>query len=385
MVMKGLYDQRVQLYLDTLNHRPTTRVASYLSMDALYSVQFQNQSLKRATYEPEIVLNCMEKMLSEIPCDGVGNIYTKGGMFYRVTESKNFIQNHEGFLQHPEIYTLESDELKDLAQDPFKTIAEKVLPRSLGKMDTPFPMNMYTMMKAHMGNSAYLGDLARGKFDVGKKVGVPLVYTNLTKAPLDYIGSSVRGLVELFKDLRRNKQAILDCCEALLPLLESTAELSFRAPDRQFPFIFIPTLIPHFLKIKDFERFYFPTFKKLIENLAEKGFNFVIHFEGNCERFYHYFQELPKNKIFGIFEFGDPKLAKDMLGDTMIVSGFYPLQLLRIASKKECLSKAKEIVDILAPGGGYIFTTDKQLTNIKDANPENLQAVYRFINEYGLY
>lgn len=385
MQTENLYDERVQLYLDTLHHKRIKRVPSYLMTDALYAVQYKDQSLKKATYDPEVVLNCMEKMLSEVPCDGVGNIYTKGAMFYRVLESKNYVQSQEGFLQHPEIYTLEAEEMQELAENAFKTIAEKVLPRSLGKMDISFPMNVYTMMKAQMGNAAYLGTLVGGKQTVGVKTNVPLVYTNLTKAPLDYIGSSVRGLVELFKDLRRNKDAVLRSCDALLPLLEATGELGFKAPDRQFPFIFMPTLIPHFLKTKDFEKFYFPTFKKLIKNLADKGFNFVIQFEGNWERFYHCLQELPKNKIFGIFEFGDPKLAKEMLGDTMIVSGFYPLTLLGMGSEQECIDKAKEVMDILAPGGSYIFTTDKQLTNIKDANPENLKALYQFVREYGIY
>lgn len=385
MDKQELFDERVHLYKDTLNHRPVKRVASYLMLDALYAVQFQGKSLKEATYNPELLLNCTSEMLETVICDGVGNIYTKGGMFYRMTESKNFVQSQEGFLQHPEIYTLESNELTDLINDPFKTIAEKVLPRSLGKMDEGFPMNMYTMLKAYAANSSYLGKLGAGKMLVGKNAGVPLIYTNLTKAPLDYLGSSVRGLVGLFKDLRREKEAILEACDALLPLLTATGELSFRSPDRSFPFIFMPTLVPHFLKTKDFETFYFPTFKKLVEDLTDKGFNLVIQFEGNWERFYHCLQELPKNKIFGIFEFGNPKVAKEMLGDTMVVSGFYPLTLLGMGEPEACVNKAKEIIDILAPGGGYIFTTDKQITNIKDAKPENLKAVYQLIQDYGIY
>ncbi|MEG0378281.1 MAG: uroporphyrinogen decarboxylase family protein, partial [Eubacterium sp.] len=196
---------------------------------------------------------------------------------------------------------------------------------------------------------------------------------------------SVRGLVGILKDMRTYPDKIAAACEAMEPLLEATGELGFRAPNRDFPFIFMPTLIPHFIKTKDFEKFYFPTFKKLVCNLAEKGFNFVIQFEGNWERFYDCLQDLPKNKIFGIFEFGDPQLAKDKLGKNMVVSGFYPLTLLGMGRPQECVDKAKEIVDILAPGGGYIFTTDKQIMNIKDAVPENLIQVYDFVNRYAVH
>ena len=59
--------------------------------------------------------------------------------------------------------------------------------------------------------------------------------------------------------------------------------------------------------------------------------------------------------------------------------------VLKTGTEQECLDKAKEIVDILAPGGKYIFTLDKNLLTIRDINPENLKTVLRFVKEYAVY
>ena len=51
----------------------------------------------------------------------------------------------------------------------------------------------------------------------------------------------------------------------------------------------------------------------------------------------------------------------------------------------EVIDKAKELIDILAPGGQYIFALDKNLLKARDINPENLKAVLNFVKEYGKY
>ena len=376
------YKARVNAFVDAVEGRPTEHIPVYLMMDGLYAVHATGGNIKKATYNPQIVIDSTRELVSQVYCDGLGNIFTKGAIFYKRMRSNNFIPSEVGFLQHPETYTLSNEELTELAEDPFKTIAEKVFLRSMGEIDKPFPQNMYSLMIANMGNTAYLNGLISKKFALSAELGVPMVYTNLTKAPLDYLGSSVRGLANIFTDIRRTPDRVIAACDALCPLLEAAGELNFRAPDRNFPFIFFPTLIPHFLNVKQFERVYYPTFKRMLDNLADKGFKFVIQFEGNWERFYDIIRSLPENKILGVFEMGSPALAKEKLGDMMCLSGLYPVSLLGCGEKGKCLDKAKEIVDVMAPGGRYVFATDKQLINARDARIENIQAVHAFVHDY---
>ena len=48
-------------------------------------------------------------------------------------------------------------------------------------------------------------------------------------------------------------------------------------------------------------------------------------------------------------------------------------------------SKAKELIDVLAPDGNYMFSLDKSLLRLKDVNVNNLKAVLNFVQEYGKY
>lgn len=47
--------------------------------------------------------------------------------------------------------------------------------------------------------------------------------------------------------------------------------------------------------------------------------------------------------------------------------------------------RAKEYMDILAPGGNYVFGLDKGILRKSDAKPENLQALLMCIHTYGKY
>ena len=86
-----------------------------------------------------------------------------------------------------------------------------------------------------------------------------------------------------------------------------------------------------------------------------------------------------------IFEYGDAQKIKDKLGKRHILSGIYPMTLLSRGSKEECTDKAKEIIDIMAPGGNFIFGYDKSPVHISDMLPENTIAVNDFVREYGVY
>lgn len=47
--------------------------------------------------------------------------------------------------------------------------------------------------------------------------------------------------------------------------------------------------------------------------------------------------------------------------------------------------KAKELIDIMAPGGNYFFNFDKSALSITDVKPENHVAVLEYVIENGKY
>jgi hypothetical protein len=94
--------------------------------------------------------------------------------------------------------------------------------------------------------------------------------------------------------------------------------------------------------------------------------------------------ELPANSLIK-FEYGDPRLFKEKLGKRHILTGFYPSVLLLTGTKQQCVDKAKELIDILAPGGKYIFGFDKNIITANSLKLENLMAVTEYVRDNGKY
>ncbi len=184
-------------------------------------------------------------------------------------------------------------------------------------------------------------------------------------------------------DVRRKADKVKAAVEATEPLMYRLAKILNPTPGI-IPSMFIPLHMPSYMRTKDFEKLYWPTFKSLVCNLVDDGYTVQVFFEKNWERYYEYLQELPTGTI-AYFEEDDLGEVKKKLGTKICIMGNYPISMLRLNTKQECLDKAKEIIDKAAPGGGYLFTMDKSILALSDAKPENLIAVCDFVHDYGVY
>jgi hypothetical protein len=61
------------------------------------------------------------------------------------------------------------------------------------------------------------------------------------------------------------------------------------------------------------------------------------------------------------------------------------LTALKNKTKAQCLDLAKEYIDILAPGGKYIFGFDKIPVVLDDVNMDTLCALTEFVRDYAVY
>lgn len=147
--------------------------------------------------------------------------------------------------------------------------------------------------------------------------------------------------------------------------------------------VFLPLHMPTFMREKYFAKYWWPSFKKLLDEYASMGIHCRIFCEDNWDRYLDYLQDLPTNTYIQ-FEYGDPKLIKDKLGKKHIITGLYPISYLKSHTKQECIDLAKKYIDILAPGGKYIFGLDKSAL-IGDVVIENFNAVTETVRDYGVY
>ncbi|MEG0378679.1 MAG: uroporphyrinogen decarboxylase family protein, partial [Eubacterium sp.] len=192
----------------------------------------------------------------------------------------------------------------------------------------------------------------------------------------------LRSFTGISKDVRRHKEEVKGACEALLPLMVQKA---MTAPPRMDQMVFMPLHMPPYLSERVFAELWWPTFKQMVEELVQEDYYLYIFFEGDWTRYYDYLQELPKGRILGRFEYADPVVIKEKLGKIMSVTGFFPITLLAQGSKEACIDKTKELMDILAPGGGYVFGFDKIATSVRDVKMENITAVNEYVRLNGKY
>jgi hypothetical protein len=209
----------------------------------------------------------------------------------------------------------------------------------------------------------------------GYYAGPPGASGGGVKCPFDFISDYIRGFTGILNDIRRIPKKVQEACEAILPYLIHKA-----TPKNPSPFgtITITTHMPAFMRTKDFETLYYPTFKKMIEAFAQQGSGVTVFCESDWMRYLDHLQDLPPNTRLW-FESGDPKLAKQKIGDKQILTGFYPLTLLQTGTKQAVVDKAKEIVDILAPGGRYYFDFDKGPIACQDNTRDNLIALSEYL------
>jgi hypothetical protein len=371
-----------QLFVDIDEGRIPKRVPVHTWLDISYVIQYAGMDMRRANWDVENFKNLFDLSAKTFKSDINAVDITRFIPVYNILGAVNFVLGSSGQIQHPEVKGMEADEYEELIADPYKFIHDKLLPRLYKKLDANPAQRAIAFSKAMKAQSDIFGHIIAHQDSLAEKYG--LAYERVgcqTVAPFDLIADQFRGFSEMSKDIRRYPDQVVRACEAVLPMLIKAGIKPHSSRQKR---TFMPLHMAPYLRLSDFEKFYWPTFKRLIEALWAAGAAPLLFVEQDWTRFLDHLNELPAGTQM-MFEYGDPKVIKEKVGKKHIISGLYPLTLLSKGTKQECIDKAKELIDILAPGGNYIFSFDKIALNLNDANPENIIAVNEFVREYGVY
>ena len=93
-------------------------------------------------------------------------------------------------------------------------------------------------------------------------------------------------------------------------------------------------------------------------------------------------KDVPKGQVVYFFEKQDMKKAKEILGDTACIAGNLDTGLLMHGTPEAVTEETKRLLDICAPGGGYIMSNSISLDNCKR---ENLIAWRQTVSDCGKY
>jgi uroporphyrinogen-III decarboxylase len=200
--------------------------------------------------------------------------------------------------------------------------------------------------------------------------------------PFDIISHQLRGMKGTMLDMFRQPDKLIELCEFVLKEeLEKTPLIPDENDDIRI-FMTNTRGSDEFLSKEQFDMFYWPTFKKLVDNLCERGAMPNIFLEGHFDSRIEYLLDFPKGKFTAGFDASDIFRAKDILKDHCCISGNVPVSLLQAGTKEEVIDYCKKLIDIVGKDGGYILAPRTSLDEVK---PENLKAMIDFTKEYGVY
>ncbi|MDD7674690.1 MAG: uroporphyrinogen decarboxylase family protein, partial [Oscillospiraceae bacterium] len=137
-----------------------------------------------------------------------------------------------------------------------------------------------------------------------------------------------------------------------------------------------------FLSDEQYKEFYWDTLLRLVNDLIDHGLTPWVYTEGPYNSRIECLMDVPKGKCLIHFEQADMKRAKKLLGDVACLSGGISSHMLMSGTREEVVDKVKENIDILAPGGGYIFDLGDSMG---DCKPELVEAMFDTVKTYGKY
>ncbi len=213
-------------------------------------------------------------------------------------------------------------------------------------------------------------------------MGVPQYTQYAAMPPYDLMSFGIRGMSGLMADMFRQPDKVLAACDKILQM---TLDRPAPRPN-QFGnirvFMTVTRGSDDFLSKKQFDRYYWPTFSKLVHSLVGNGMTPCIFFEGNCDSRMEYLLDFPKGSILVHVDRTDIYRAKDILRDHLCIQGNVPSTLLQTGTVQEVKDYCKKLIDYVGKGGGFILSPRSSTESVK---PDNLKAMIEFTREYGVY
>lgn len=213
-----------------------------------------------------------------------------------------------------------------------------------------------------------------------EKRNVPVIRGGMTRPPV--IGFTfLRSFPEISKDYFRRPDKILEAIDATYKDCIKMGETQSRLVGCNYVFVPISRAANTFMSERMFLKFFFPTFKEIIEELVRDGFIPRIHADADWTPFLHYFLELPKKKcILELEPMTDMTKAKEVLGGHMCLFGDVPPDLLSLGTPQDVEKYVKKKIEDVGKDG-FILANDDMMPH--DAKYENVKAIVDAGKKYG--
>ncbi len=392
-----LYQKRLERYV-TAMHNEKPDCVPIRPFAAEFAAKYAGFTNQEVTHDLDKAFAAVRKCAADFDWDAtVGNmVYVWTGLtdafgtrYYTTPGIDTPPDAAFQYLEPPdeESAFMKADEYDALIADPTGFLANVWLPRISREVVPPGQPNTYRNNLAFLkGGMAMLHYYARYGEQVSRlraESGTVHAIAGCLKAPFDILADKLRGFRGLCADIHRQPEKVLAACEALRPHMMYNA-LAGADPEKKVPIaIWLHRGCTPFLSPKAFETFFWPTFRKIIEDLHALGYQVLFYAEGDWNANLPWIAQLPERSIIFHVDRADIFEVHQAVGHKFAISGGVPNDLLAYGTPDEVRQRCKEIIDRVAKDGGYIMDAGAIMQD--DTNIENVRAMTEFTREYGVY
>jgi hypothetical protein len=205
----------------------------------------------------------------------------------------------------------------------------------------------------------------------------------MAPAPFDMISDFLRGMRGAMLDMYRLPDKLIEACNMICKQATDMIK-ALPAPDDgsvKRVFMALHRGSDGFMSLPQFEKFYWPTLKKVLLALIDAGWTPCPFFEGTWDQRLEFLRELPRGKVLCHFAKTDPEKAKAILGGHLCFMIDVPGFLLQAGAVSEVEDHCRNLINVCGKDGGFIMTA----TALDEARPENVKAMIDITKSYGRY
>jgi uroporphyrinogen-III decarboxylase len=212
--------------------------------------------------------------------------------------------------------------------------------------------------------------------------GFPSIRGGVAMAPFDTLSDAMRGTKGIIMDMYRRSDMVLQAVDLIADFAIKNTIESLNAMGGIMVSFPLHKGDDTFMSDAQFEKFYWPSLKKVILALIEEGIMVSIFAEGKYNNRLEQVKDLPAGWILWHFDQTDMARAKKVLGNTQCLTGNVPTSLMCTGTPQAVKEYCRKLIETCGKDGGYILTGGASASEVK---ADNLRAMMAAAKEYGKY